>query len=123
MINIRTAHRIATQVMGAAALASIGVALSIAPAETVTNNDWWGTPTIEVHNARVEAPKNIPTFTKADAKAHPECRAGDPATAGLTDYLVVKNDGSRVPMTFGEVWDRGHDDNTANDIWIIALCD
>lgn len=118
MIKFRTALRLS----GPAAVAAVGFALSIAPAETVTDNDWWGEPTVEVHNARENAPKNIPTWTKADAKAHPDCTAGDPATAGLVDYIVVKNDGSRVPMTFGEVWDRGHDDNRANDIWIIGIC-
>lgn len=111
-----------TLVTGPAAVAAVGLALSIAPAETVVDNDWWGEPTVEVHNARVEAPKNVPTWTKADAKAFPGCTEGDPATAGLVDYVVVKNDASRVFMTFGEVWERGQDDNSANDVWIVGIC-
>lgn len=118
MIKFRTALRLS----GPAAVAVVGAALSIGPAQVEVEGDWWGEPTVEVHNARLAAPSNIPTWTKADAKAHPDCVSAEGQDAGFVDYVVVKNDGSRVFMTFGEVWERGQDDNRANDIWVIGIC-
>lgn len=113
--------KLATQLPGIVMILAV-LATGAAPLVGVGQDDWWGEPTIEVHNARQDAPKNVPTWTEKDAKAFPGCTAGDPATAGLVNYVVVKNDASRVEMTFGEAWDRGHDDNRANDVWIIGIC-
>lgn len=121
MITRRTHLRI-TRLLGLAAFAAVGFTLSV-DGQVHTDSDWWGEPSVEVHNFRTsEMPHNIPTWTKADAKAHPNCHPGDPATAGLSDYLVVLPNADRVEMTFGEVWDRGQDDNRANDIWVVGLC-
>lgn len=109
------------KVMNIALMLGTVLALTL-PAVSVGQEDWWGTPSGEVQDYRDSLPHNIPVWTTQDAKQFPHCKAGDPATAGLVNYVVVKQDASRAFMTFGEAWERGHDDNRANDVWIIGIC-
>jgi hypothetical protein len=56
-------HALNAGVAAAAASAIMVPALSGQVHDKVGENDWWGTPTPEVHNARLAAPKNVPDWT------------------------------------------------------------
>ena len=62
---------------------------------------------------------NWPTWEAKYAQhggSKPETFEGIPTSA-----LVVKQDASRVTMSFSEAWSRSHDKNTANDVWVVGV--
>lgn len=61
---------------------------------------------------------NVPSWTKADAKAFPGC--SDHKVLG--DVIVVHTDASRERLSFDTAWKITHDNNTANDVWVIGWC-
>jgi hypothetical protein len=61
---------------------------------------------------------NVPTWTPAIARQFPGCTAGH----ALAPVVAVKLDGRAYRMTFSEAWDRTHNDNIADDVWIVGTC-
>lgn len=76
-------------------------------------------PSEAVTYARVleSKPVNVPTFA---THGQPGCAPvdGEPAAT----VLVVTQSGESVRMNFDTAWNRGHDSERANDVWVVGVC-
>lgn len=64
------------------------------------------------------ASSNVPEWEASDAATGCEPEQFD----GFTNVLVVTQANEREIISFDDSWDMGHDDNTANDHWVIGYC-
>jgi len=71
--------------------------------------------------SRAHHPDNVPDWTRATARAYPGCEAVQDGVLYDT-VVVVKSDASTVRMPFDKAWALGHDDERANDVWVIGGC-
>lgn len=79
---------------------------------------------------------NIPEWSSIDAKHNPNCRknTGKEKPFSFNHFLVVKQNGNRVQMSFDETIRRTQDKpdfpnlkngqtmTSANDVWVIGVC-
>ena len=67
----------------------------------------------------------MPTWTAADAAAHPECTpAVDWPRGTPAPYLMVHDfqaDAERK-MAFSRVWRRTHNATEVDDVWVVGVC-
>ena len=70
----------------------------------------------------LEKEANVPTWTKADAKAFPACQARLPEGVIPAAVVVVHQDATVERMPFQAAWDATHNDSPADDLWVIGFC-
>lgn len=66
-----------------------------------------------------------PSWTAADAAAHPECTPSATWPAGRpAGHLVVQGvrDGSHRKVTFDRAWRLNHNATAVDDLWVLGMC-
>jgi hypothetical protein len=62
---------------------------------------------------------NVPSWTPAIARQFPGC---EKAAAAYGSRVVVKLDGKAYRMSWDESWERTHNENKADDVWVVGSC-
>ncbi len=71
------------------------------------------------------SPAPMPTWSTADAAAHPDCVAAEDWPEGKpADAVVVHRfrDGVTVRVAFDAAWSANHDATETNDVWVLGVC-
>jgi hypothetical protein len=100
------------------ALAGFGLALVLGQAMAVTLS---ANPS---HDAPPSAPV-MPTWTPADAIAHPECTPAEQWPHGRPAPFLVVHDfraGADRKLAFRRVWRRTHNATEVDDVWVVGVC-
>ena len=116
-MNMRRTGQLATNlVLAFAAALSLGISASTYAAP----EGGYNATEAETAMWLADLPVNVPTWeTHGGAKGCHEFFPGD-----LTDtVLVVTQQGETVRMDFDAAWAAAHDDETANDLWVIGACE
>ena len=67
----------------------------------------------------------LPSWSAADAAAHPECTPSAAWPAGIpAEFVVVHDFRSELhrKIAFDTAWQRNHDDTEVNDVWVLGVC-
>ncbi len=69
---------------------------------------------------------NVQEWKPEYKKGHSTCREGNVYTeksGSFTHFLVIRQNGDIQELPFDEVLKRNKDDNQANDVWVVGVCD
>lgn len=80
--------------------------------------------TARVMAEREQLPVNVPAWRASDAdRGCSEIVPGETFNMPVgSDMLVVTQANERVILSFDEAWERTHNDNRADDVWVIGFC-
>jgi hypothetical protein len=90
----------------------------IAPADHGPDGDWWGPDQVD----RSVIPHNIPTWTPALERQYPSFADIDTKPDDVLPARLLVIDGGNDPsrMSFDEVWQRTHNAERADDVWVVG---
>ncbi|GAB2762213.1 hypothetical protein [Nocardioides pakistanensis] len=75
-----------------------------------------------VGQASPQKPANTPAWSTGDAAAYPGCGRVLPVGDVPSSVVVVRLTGEVTKMDFDQAWERTHNDNAADDVWVIGAC-